>query len=293
MKNTYKIIPLSLIVILMACSQKNESGLKENTQSDELQKELSDQNAIIKGDLMILKDIQLSLDTIGRKQKHIYLKVHGEKDLKAFILDEINAEINSINQLMADNHKKIALLNSKLKTEENKELALRQGIIDLNEILWYKQHEFGIMNSMLFGMGKGIVRLSAIKDSLKDENASKEETMLDQNYRLHTAYYVVGTSQELRDENIINKQGGVLGIGTTEGVNGNFIEGKWWTFPYKRIDYTQTSIIPVDCENAELLVKRSPESYHFERDGNKIKNIVITNPEEFWNISKYLVVVKK
>ena len=45
----------------------------------------------------------------------------------------------------------------------------------------------------------------------------------------------------------------------------------------------------------KIITSHPSESYTLEKDAakkDKVKNIVITNPDKFWSASKYLVVVK-
>ena len=48
----------------------------------------------------------------------------------------------------------------------------------------------------------------------------------------------------------------------------------------------------INCGNkkAEVLSSQPSDSYRFEEDANKNKTLVITNPDKFWNASRYLVI---
>ena len=49
--------------------------------------------------------------------------------------------------------------------------------------------------------------------------------------------------------------------------------------------------IPVNSKNAKLISEHPNNSYKFIRDANKkIESIEITDPAQFWKISKYAVV---
>ena len=106
---------------------------------------------------------------------------------------------------------------------------------------------------------------------------------------LHTAYYVMGKSGELKDAKIIDRQGGLLGIGRTSKLNSDFDNSK-----FTRIDYTQTSSIAVNSD-MKIITSHPTGTFMLEKDAKDkdiVKNIVITDPEKFWSTSKYLVIVK-
>ena len=106
---------------------------------------------------------------------------------------------------------------------------------------------------------------------------------------LHTAYFVVGKSNDLQDAKIIDRKGGLLGIGRTSKLSQDFDNSK-----FTRIDYTVTNNIAINSD-MKIVTSHPTNSYTLEKDtkdNDLVKNIVITNPELFWSASKYLVVIK-
>ena len=90
------------------------------------------------------------------------------------------------------------------------------------------------------------------------------------------------------DEVVIDKDGGVLGLGTTQRIKADFNPAS-----FKKIDITETSIIPIEAKKIEILSTHPSGSYELEKDANKmITKLVIKDPERFWEASKYLVVMK-
>jgi hypothetical protein len=80
----------------------------------------------------------------------------------------------------------------------------------------------------------------------------------------------------------------VLGIGSVQKMKGDIDKTL-----FQQIDYTQTMNIPVDNKDIRIVTSHPTDAYSLEKDEKgKVKNINISNPEKFWSISKYLVVVK-
>ena len=125
---------------------------------------------------------------------------------------------------------------------------------------------------------------------LTEENNAKSQTIAEKTAALHSAFYIVGKSKDLQDAKIIDRKGGLLGIGKTSKLNDNFDNSK-----FTQIDYTQMSSIPVNGGDVKIITSHPNDSYTLDNDLKAkylVKNILITNPEKFWSVSKYLVVVK-
>ena len=60
---------------------------------------------------------------------------------------------------------------------------------------------------------------------------------------------------------------------------------------FTQIDYTAVNTIAVVGKNAKMVSTHPTGSYKLQRENDKIKAIEITDPENFWKASKYLVVV--
>ena len=113
-----------------------------------------------------------------------------------------------------------------------------------------------------------------------------KKTIDDQTTRLHTAYYTTGTAKELESKKIITKEGGFLGLGKSKKMTPNVNNSA-----FTNIDITKTSTIPLEAKDAVVLTSHPSDSYTIEHKGKEVSNLVITNPDKFWEASKYLVVV--
>jgi hypothetical protein len=61
---------------------------------------------------------------------------------------------------------------------------------------------------------------------------------------------------------------------------------------FKAIDITQTKTIELNSKTASVISTHPSTSYTIEKkDKNHVSQLVITDPEQFWKASKYLVVM--
>jgi hypothetical protein len=104
---------------------------------------------------------------------------------------------------------------------------------------------------------------------------------------LHTVYYAVGTAKELKKKNVITKEGGIIGVGSTTELKQNFN-----TSYFTKSDQTQLSVLPL-YSRFEKIVTNHPTTSYRVTNNQKSDSLIITDAKAFWSQSKYLVVIVK
>ena len=167
---------------------------------------------------------------------------------------------------------------------------MEKAIATLNDQLTSKDVELTALNERLNNLNAEVAQLQTSVITLSEENMVKAQTINEETKALHTAYYVVGKTKELEEAKLIDKRGGLLGMGKTAKLSADLDNSK-----FTRIDYTETTSVNVNGENAHVVTSHPTNSYTWDKDANdknKVNNLVITNPEMFWSSSKYLVIIK-
>jgi len=161
--------------------------------------------------------------------------------------------------------------------------GLEKMIADMNRQLAEKKAEVEQLRESLVRMGDEVKSLTeevAVR-SAEVENLSGEKVEL-QN-QLNTVYYIVGAEKELRDAQIINKQG-FIGRTLTVGRNSNFDS-------FTMADSRLLSEVPVGQKKATLVTSHPEGSYELVTDANKVvEKLIITDPVRFWESSKILII---
>jgi hypothetical protein len=285
----YCISILSALALLASCQETTEVS-NTNPERDSLMLIQKENEESITQFIATFNEIERNLDSVAVRQNIIFL--NSEKagnDIKLSQKNRIIDEIKSINQLMEENTKSIETLKSQLSKSNKKNKHLHETIAILEEQLLQKNHELIILNERINYLDLEVAQLKTTIDTLRDLNYSKTATISSNIKTMHQAYYVIGKSKELQEAKLIDKQGGLLGIGKTPKLNNDFDMNK-----FTRVDYTQFSTIPVNG-GAKIITVHPSDSYTLDKDSkdkDQIKNIVITNPEKFWSASKYLVIIK-
>ena len=124
-----------------------------------------------------------------------------------------------------------------------------------------------------------VVEQQAEVAALSDENSALEN-------QLHTVYYIVGAEKELRDAQIIDKEG-FIGRTLTVGKGGAIDS-------FIRADARLLTEIPVNRKRVTMVTAHPEGSYEWVTDENKVvEKLLVTDPVRFWESSKILIISYK
>ena len=274
-------------LLLSSCNRQEPADL--NRERDSLLTVVNQRESTMNEFISSFNEVERNLESVTAKQKLIRKHAGERGELIPDQKTRINDEIAAINRLMDENRKQIAGLEKKLKGSASKNAELVKTIATLNDQIIQKDMELTELNAQLVALHDHVEKLETSLNTLTVENGVQAERIAKETIALHTAYYRIGKSNELQDAKIIDRKGGLLGIGRTSSLSGNIDNSK-----FTRIDYTETGTIAVNSD-MKIITSHPTDSYTLDKDAqqkNRIRNIVITNPEKFWSASKYLVVVK-
>jgi TolA-binding protein len=274
-------------LLLFSCENPESEHRKFNYQLDSLSFVLNSRDSTINDLLSTFNEIERNLDSVTARQGLVSMRV-GNTDLKKNHREEISADIRAINHIIEQNQLQIAELNGKLSASNTKITEFEKMINRLNHQIMLKNIESQALNERLNSLSLQVIQLQSSLDNMTASYHLQAETIATQTATMHTAYYVVGTSEELSERSVIDKSGGLLGIGKTSRLNPNFNNTH-----FIRIDYTVNNLIPINGKGAEIVTSHPRSSYFFDKEGSTFKALRITHPEQFWSASKYLVILKK
>ncbi len=123
-------------------------------------------------------------------------------------------------------------------------------------------------------------------DDLEQENT----VLVEENTELREAYYAVGTRDDLLEKGILDKRGGFLGINRKTRID-QLDAGNFSTATVE----ADMIFIGQDLKKMQILSNHRTNTalFHFEKRDDGIY-LMIEKPEDFWKISRYLIVeVKK
>ncbi|WP_157638234.1 hypothetical protein [Flexithrix dorotheae] len=285
-------------VVVGFSSCKNKELEQEVASLKEINKELQaanhDQDSSITGFMETFNEISQNLAEIREKESSIEL---NSENKSADSRERIKEDLTIINDLMDQNRAKIDDLDKKLKWAWSSNAKIKKSMETLKEDFMAqidaKDNEINTLRDELANMNITVEELNQNLASLNDENILKDEAIEEKNQVIeaqtaviNTAYYKTGNAKELVAQEIITKEGGIIGLGASKQLNANLN-----TSNFEQIDITQIKEIPLNGKKAELVTNHPADSYKIEGEDKEVSKLVILSPEKFWNSSKYLVVM--
>lgn len=287
MKNKMKHIATAAalgVVALLASCVSRQVAVEAESRSDSLELVVSAKDSLINAVFADINAISENLALI--KSRENLITVAGESEGGRRPVEEIDNDIKAIDRLLRENRAKIESLQrsaAQLRKANLRIDGLEKMIADMNRQLAEKKAEVEQLRESLVRMGDEVKSLTeevAVR-SAEVENLSGEKVEL-QN-QLNTVYYIVGAEKELRDAQIINKQG-FIGRTLTVGRNSNFDS-------FTMTDSRLLSEVPVGQKKAMLVTSHPEGSYELVTDANKVvEKLIITDPVRFWESSKILII---
>jgi len=301
MKTQKRILLLSLTLFLSAafvaitggCNKAEREALKQ--QNEQLQTQLTQTETKVNDLLQAFNEVEDNLTSI--KEKEGLISMESEKaGMNADRKSKIISDIQAINTLMEENRKKIADLQEQLKKSGLKISGFDKKLKTLMTQLEEKEKDIARLKDDLTAKDFQIASLNSKVDTLSHQVAKKDSQIMAQtselqnlDKQLNTYYFTEGTYQELKEKGVIEKEGWSLFRGKIIEVNENLAKEH-----FTEIDKRATTTIPINARKAVVISEHPEGTYEFEKnEEGLIASLEITNPDEFWKISRYLVVEVK
>lgn len=290
MKRLY--IALSLAVAgLMFGACGNADIEKMQAEKDSLQAIVDSKDDEINSLFDMLNQIEDNLAMISDKYSSVQTLRQSSLEGSTTVKGEISTQIATIDEMLADNKKKLAELNSKLAKLGQKNTQLEEFVARLQERVDSQEKQINDLLSELEKKNIVIADLNRNVDNLTASNQEKDATIAQQTAEANKAYFVVGTSDELKNLGIVSESGGFLGIGKKANAS-NEMDTKHFTV----IDKTKVTTITINMKRAKVKTNHPANSYELVPDNNDEKvtaYLRILDPVAFWKYTKYLVISNK
>jgi DNA repair exonuclease SbcCD ATPase subunit len=271
-----------LITIFFACNTDELEQKIADLEAEKLEANgnLEGKEAIIVDFMGSMNEIEANLATIKERENIITARFDkGNVEIDDNIKDQIMDDIDLINNLLLDNKNKMAVLNSKLNKSNLKIAELEEMIERLANQMQEKDAEIADLHTQLAEANKQLMVLF-------EEYNNRIEELGDQEDKLNKAYYCYGSSKELKEQGVITKKGGFIGIGKTEKLSDDFNK-EYFT----QVDITLINEIELMSKKVNIITNHPSTSYKIEGSDDRAEKLLILDAKAFWSSSKYLVMV--
>jgi len=242
--------------------------------------QLNEKEDVIVGFIGDMNEIQENLAKIKEREDLMTARFDkGNVEMNETMKDQIIADIDMINSLLADNKKKMSSLNARLKKSNVKIAELEKMIENMAVQLQEKDAQIASLQTQLAEANQQLAVLFEEYNNRLEELGAQED-------ELNKAFYCYGSSKELLAQGVLTKEGGFIGIGKTKKLSDDFNK-EYFT----QVDIKLFSEIALNAEKAKLVTNHPTSSYKIEGSEGKADKLIITDADAFWSSSKYLVVV--
>ncbi|HEY3369866.1 MAG TPA: hypothetical protein VGK10_03395 [Prolixibacteraceae bacterium] len=237
-------------------------------------------------------EIEANLKFIKEKRSKItMIQSEGGKNRKQLLVEDVKLMDN----MLEESEKRIAELEGKLKKSGLNLKSYEKRLQALNENIASQNTEIAELKKTIEDKNVNLAELNTKVETMDvdmkkqaDSITYKQQVIVERTNKLNTAHVAMGTFKELKAEGILDREGGVLGLGSTKEIQENF-DSQHFT----DLDIRNTKTIPVNAKKAVLISEHPVSSYSLVEENGQIAYLEIKDPQEFWRISKYAVIQVK
>lgn len=291
MKKLFFIVAALMPLVFTSCGGEDPEKETLARKADSLQAIVNAKDSEIDALFEVLNEIETSLGDISSRYSKVNSLKQGNPEMNSRVKGQITDQLQQIDQLLAQNKKKIAELNSKVSAMGGESSKLQEFINNLNTRIESQEQQINQLMEELSVSKATIKQLSDNVNDLTQSNQQKDEIIAYQTNEANKAYYIVGSYKELKEMGIVNKSGGFVGIGKKQNTSTEMDIAKFQT-----IDRTKVTTITVNQRKAQVISKHPEGSYELVMDENDKKTVaylVIKDVNAFWRYTDYLVISSK
>ena len=272
------------LIMLASCNdgvKKAEEAAQQ--QRDSLNQIIAQKDNEINDMMTTLSDIEEGFREITEAQNRVTLAKQGEGTNTT---QRIKENFEFIQSVMKQNKELINKLKQQVRESTVKGDQLKKIIENLTQQMEVKDKQLQALREELdrkdihiAQLDEQVATLNTNVSTLTEENTQKAETISTQDKQLNTAWFVFGTSKELKEQKIL--------------VDGKVLQQNFNKDYFTKIDIRIDKEIKLYSKSVKMLTTHPESAYTLQRDVNKQYVLRITDPQLFWSTSKYLVVLVK
>ena len=286
MKKALTIVSVALVALLLSScvesSKKYQTLLAEKealaVENQNMENEFNSAMGLInelENNLQAIRDEMgvLVVQQEGKDREQVVTELVQIKE----VMTENRARLDSLSDALEKANRNNANLRAHVKKLQAQLVEKEEMIADLMAQIQEKDGQISLLNNQVAGLNNDLSNANSRIESLRSEKAAKINEM-------NTVYYINGTAKELKEKGVILSAKKVL---KNEVPTQEFTQG----------DMRDIRSLVFNAKKAVVLSTHPTESYNLvkgvDADGKKIVTLEIINPEMFWKVTKYLVVLTK
>ena len=287
-------VVILVLIFLASCENYKEDAERLQMKVDSLQNVADQKDESIENFLNDFTEIQANLDSIKKMEELLAVPEEPEQAISENRKEQILSDIATMNRLLQENQELISSLRTRINSSNFKSGKMESMVNELEQLTQNLQKNIEAKDAKIANLtekveeqSEDITQLNVRISEIEQERARQLDSLRLQEARLNKGYYIFGTISELKEQGVVEREGGILGIGSTPVVKEDFPKEL-----FTEVDIRGFRSLPLNAKKAEVISVHPIDSYHISGE-DIAENLVIDDPEEFWSASKYLVVVTK
>lgn len=277
--------------VFFSCMDSGGKKVRESSEYKKLQAQVDSLQAILNVSdsetlemMAVINEVEANFEKIREAEKYISTQSAQSGELNKATQERVRDNFNMIQEILKRNKAQLAELNTKY-AGSNKQIASLQSTINrLNTEMQESSARLVDLQTLLSQRDETIGQLSEDISGLAEQAEEQAATIKQQDKTLHTAYYVFGTMNELKEQKILSsgflRSTKVL----TETFNKDY---------FLQIDVREITEIPLYAPKAKLWSNHPEDTYELVEGANKNLTLQITDTQRFWSLTKYLIIEVK
>ena len=280
------IVCVLAVAALVSC----DNGAKKRAEvlsheRDSLTQVISDKDMELDDIMGVVSEVQDGFNRINEAEGRIVVTDGNVESVSTIQI--IRENMQYIQDVMQQNREMISSLKDKLEKSKIAGEKTKKMVEDLTAQLEARnikiqelEAQLAEKNIIISRQGDSILVLNENMNLLTEENAQQARTLKAQDEQLNAAWYVFGTKSELKEQKIL--------------VDGDVLRSDAFNKEYfTKIDIRYDKEIKLYSKSAKILTNHPSGSYKLAKDNKGQYILQVTNPEQFWVTSKYLVIQVK
>jgi chromosome segregation ATPase len=281
----------ALIFMGTSCVEKTGKYQSLAAERDSLQLQAQTIEANYNETIGILNEVEEGFAQIREAESKMLLDVKNIEGNNISKREQLAFQVSQIKDMLAQNKARIEQLQRQSTARGRDNTSLNQNIKRMETELEEKtafiaalQAELEKKNIRIGELTASVGQLNTELDQLSEVSSKQEQMIQAQDADLNAVWYVVASSSELKDAQILSTNG-LFRPRTV--LDKDFDEAA-----FTKADKRNIKVVTTDSRRVRILTSHPIESYNLLTGDDKTITIEITNPALFWSISKYLVVQK-
>lgn len=282
------------VAIATVFTSMQEEKIELKAASLQLEEELLARDSAYNEIIDIMYGVESKIEKI-KQRENLLAEVNGANDLTSLDKRQLVNDMGLIDSLIIETNETVARLVAKIDNANINLNSFKKRVNRLSGELKERKESIAILREELKEKDIVIDEMTADIKSLEYRVDTQEETLATQMTKisiqedeLNKGFFAIGSEKSLVEDGLVSKEGGFLWFGKTNELDPDASREK-----FNEIDIRTTNRVIVDAQRVDLITEHPSESYEIVKEGNVIKYIDIKNPNQFWGISKYLVVAVK